>query len=275
MMIHPQLANIGALEDLDRLGWVCEPKLDGIRALVHISDPPTKVTIYNRSGRNITNRFPDVVTDIHANLHYPAIDDDIFDGEIVCNSKSLYGDFQAIQTRMHRKTEIKQAALEAPAIFVAFDLLSNTPPFSHFAWRRMLLSRAYKCVVPQVAAGAQARDLMLQVVALGGEGVMMKDPEALYHPGVRVNSWLKIKDSTTYITRVLGFTPGTGARAPYFGALVTKRGNVGGGFSDTDLTTLTPMLHAGVMPDIEVKSFGLTNDGNFRFPSFVKLVTRY
>jgi ATP-dependent DNA ligase len=91
------------------------------------------------------------------------------------------------------------------------------------------------------------------VVSRELEGVMAKNMDSPYLPGKRARHWLKIKTCDSATCRVIGYTPGRGAREKHFGALVvaTKvgrkwiyRGKVGTGFTDWELASLRPSLEA-------------------------------
>jgi len=58
-----------------------------------------------------------------------------------------------------------------------------------------------------------------EVVANGGEGVMIKDTQGLYIPG-RGNAWLKVKKESTWDYQILGFTKGKGKYVDVIGAIV-------------------------------------------------------
>jgi len=81
----------------------------------------------------------------------------------------------------------------------------------------------------------------------GIEGVMAKRKDSIYEPGVRSDSWLKIKKLRSCDCVIFGYTKGTGARKDTFGALVLGLydndesvyvGKVGTGFSQETLKTL-------------------------------------
>ena len=98
--------------------WVWETKYDGIRAKVHKCE--TFVEIFSRSGKNITERFPEIVK---AALEIE--NDYVIDGEIVIFDKKGISDFNAISKRTHLtdKTKIKIRSSKDPAILMVFDLL--------------------------------------------------------------------------------------------------------------------------------------------------------
>jgi DNA ligase D-like protein (predicted 3'-phosphoesterase) len=84
-------------------------------------------------------------------------------------------------------------------------------------------------------------------VRKGIEGVMAKKKTSLYEPGVRSDSWLKIKKILVCDCVIFGYTKGTGSREATFGALIVGLydgdkplfvGKVGTGFSDSTIESL-------------------------------------
>jgi bifunctional non-homologous end joining protein LigD len=97
--------------------WTVEVKLDGIRACVTIDGD--KVRITNRTGRDITIRYPEIVQAL-SGLGIRAV----LDGEIVVmvNGKP---NFHAVQIRDAQSNPKAALALsrKTPARFIAFDVL--------------------------------------------------------------------------------------------------------------------------------------------------------
>ena len=88
-------------------------------------------------------------------------------------------------------------------------------------------------------------------VGLGLEGMVAKRARSEYEPGARSDSWLKIKATQSQELVVGGYTPGSGARAGSFGALLVGyrddeglryAGRVGTGFDDAMLDDLRRAL---------------------------------
>jgi bifunctional non-homologous end joining protein LigD len=89
------------------------------------------------------------------------------------------------------------------------------------------------------------------------EGIVLKQPVLLYHPGRRTRDWLKIRHIDTVAVRVGGWLPGTGARAhlarsvlmglPRPGAMEFA-GTVGSGLSMAELRELATLLESLEQP---------------------------
>jgi bifunctional non-homologous end joining protein LigD len=138
----------------------------------------------------------------------------------------------------------------------------------------------------------------------GFEGVIAKQSQSRYVPGLRTDYWIKIKQINTTDCVVVGFSEGEGARVPTFGSLILAAydedgklqhvGNVGGGFSNDNLEQVkrkldklrveaptiqgpvdspTPVTWIKPRLVVEVAYMTVTNDGRLRFPRFKRIRT--
>jgi ATP-dependent DNA ligase len=86
-----------------------------------------------------------------------------------------------------------------------------------------------------------------EIVAQGGEGVIMKDPEHVYECK-RSKSWIKFKEVQDCDLIVTGWYPGEGKREDmgFIGGIICKDASgeynvkVGSGFTESDLKQLSP-----------------------------------
>jgi hypothetical protein len=87
-------------------------------------------------------------------------------------------------------------------------------------------------------------------IAQGDEGVIIKDPEAVYHYR-RNKAWLKVKAINSATLKVIGTTEGKGKRKGMVGALMCSsecgkvKVNVGSGLSDADVALFTKSSPVG------------------------------
>jgi DNA ligase-1 len=112
------------------------------------------------------------------------------------------------------------------------------------------------------------RTELARVEALGGEGLMLRQPASRYIAG-RSTTLLKVKSFLDAEARVVGHTRGTGRHAGRLGALEVElpngiRFSVGTGLSDAERDQ-PPAIGAL----ITFRYQELSNDGVPRFPSFV------
>jgi DNA ligase 1 len=98
--------------------WLVEWKYDGIRA--QVVRQGGQVWIWSRGEELITERFPEVVALAEA---WP--DGSIVDGEILVWKDGRPAPFVLLQQRIGRKTLTKKVLAEAPARFIAYDLLAE------------------------------------------------------------------------------------------------------------------------------------------------------
>ncbi|MEU6687753.1 ATP-dependent DNA ligase [Streptomyces sp. NPDC046832] len=190
---EPMLSAPAPQPDL-RPGWAAEVKWDGFRALV--SADAGKVVLRSRRGTEMGPAFPEIVAGA---AQLP--DATALDGELVVWEQDRLA-FERLQNRLQRRgTGAARAADQAPAHFVAFDLLrlSGTDttawPYqrrraaleSVFADRRLSAPWA---LCPSTTDADTVRE-WLTWAAVGMEGVVFKRLGSPYQPAVR--GWLKYK----------------------------------------------------------------------------------
>lgn len=111
-----------------------------------------------------------------------------------------------------------------------------------------------------------------RVVAAGGEGLMLRQPESEYEPG-RSPTLLKVKPHDDAEATVIAHLPGKGKFAGKLGSLrvrtpAGREFSVGTGFTDAQRESPPPV---GAV--ITYRFRGLTNKGLPRFPSFLRVRT--
>jgi bifunctional non-homologous end joining protein LigD len=232
-------------------GWVFELKMDGYRLLA--SKKRGEVRLLTRNGNDYTQVFPEIAKAVRA----LPFDDAVIDGEVVVPDAAGRPDFSLLQRRgrLSNEIEIRRAAVELPAAYFAFDLLS----FAEFDLRSLPLVRRKEVLeraLPQVGAvrylehiPVQGEAMLTQVEAMGLEGIIAKKGDAPYRAG-RSSHWLKIKAQRSGDFVVVGYTAPNGGRQG-FGALqladrvgghLVYAGRAGTGFSDAQLTEYLGLL---------------------------------
>ena len=92
----------------------------------------------------------------------------------------------------------------------------------------------------------------------GYEGIMLKRPTSLYHPGRRTREWLKMRNIHAIDVRVGGWLPGAGARRNVAGSVLMGlprpdalefAGTVGSGLSMAESRELTALLESLEQPE--------------------------
>ena len=237
--------------DHDPTGWLMSEKLDGIRAYWDGE------TFTSRLG----NKFyaPDWFT---ADL--PA---DTLDGELWVGRK-MFQKTTSIVRSGAQSDEWKQVT------YVVFDAPEAKGGFeARLDHIEKVMNRAEaphaRALEHVVCTGMDhLRSELERVEALGGEGLMLRQPGSEYVPG-RSTTLLKVKTFHDAEATVIGHDPGKGKHKGRLGALICQlpdgvRFNVGTGFSDAEREE-PPAIGAV----ITFRYQELSNDGVPRFPSYV------
>ena len=151
-----------------------------------------------------------------------------------------------------------------PVTLVVFDVLRSGRDQlagSPYVLRRALLEDLGLPVpgavqVPPAFPG-EAAALLAATREQGLEGIVLKRPASLYHPGRRTRDWFKLRNIHTVQVRAGGWLPGTGARARLAGSVLMGlpgpgalefAGAVGSGLSMAELRELTGLLESVEQP---------------------------
>lgn len=261
-----------------------EPKLDGVRVLTIIDSVAKTVTQYTRNGKVLEN-FSHITDALQKNI-------DDYDRSWVIDGEMISSSFQALMKQVHRKSDVQSE----DARLMAFDIL----PLSEFQKgrsvmgqkRRSALLRSMKplldktgCidVIPQteVNLGEYVGELQFKqynkdALAAGFEGIMIKDPDAVYECKRSVG-WLKQKPFIEVSLTVVGIEPGTGKNEGKMGALLCEgeddgkfiKVSVGSGWTDeqraeVDETVIGQILE--VRADAVTKNQDSEDVYSLRFP---------
>ncbi len=262
--------------------YIAQEKLDGIRAIVHVTK--TGLRIFSRSaGVNDptvplekTSSLPHL-----ARLTFPSHVGTILDSEILARGM----DSAQLSGAMHRKNGSNGLV----KIYV-FDILKycNTDLTSmtlsvRLEWlkrmKREVLSE-YIRFLPYATGSDDKRRLYDTVMSSGGEGIMVKRLDEHYVQGGRpANNWYKAKRSATFDCVVMGFTKGAGKYNQSIGAVRF------GQYVDNQLVELgqasgmndSVRKHMSAHPEdwigrvIEIKGMERLRSGAIRHPVFVRL----
>lgn len=222
-----------------RGGCVYEPKFDGYRGLLFVTDHGCRVQ--SRRGHDITAAFSDVAQAAAAALPAGVI----LDGELVVWGSGAL-DFAELQRRLASGRSKKPAKSRRPASFVAFDVLAveDTDLRSQSLHVRrsaleMLLEDAKPPLqlVPQTTDVDQAREWLTQYAdnPVGIEGVVIKGRSTRYVPGKR--EWLKLRIRDTVEAVVAGVVGPISAPERLILALYDEAGGLAFAGTTTELNT--------------------------------------
>jgi DNA ligase-1 len=264
-----------------------EVKLDGVRVIT-IVFPSGHVDQYSRNGKELVN-FPHIKDQFARHAKYLQ-EPMVFDGEVMSSS------FQDLMRQVHRKSDVNAN----DAVLNLFDIITLREfkeGIGHVSQRER--SNALKIwydplkeFMPNVSVlGQELVDLdtikgqerfkmiNAQAVAGGYEGIMIKDPDAIYECKRSV-AWLKLKPFIEVSLTVVGTEEGTGKNVGRLGALIVEgmddgkliRTNVGSGLTDDNRITYWASRDNLVGNIVEVRADAVTQnqDGSYslRFPRF-------
>ena len=268
-----------------------EPKLDGVRCITVVNYEARTVVQYTRNGKVLEN-FSHITDSLLTHI------DDlgrsyVLDGEVVSDS------FQTLMKQVHRKDDVQSG----DARLMLFDMI----PLVEFKEgkstlgqrRRSNLLRSFKptfnkCgnidVIPQIEVNldemvgeVQFRAYNKEAIEAGFEGIMIKDPNAMYECK-RSASWLKMKPFIEVSLTVTAVEEGTGKNEGKLGALICEgeddgkviQVNVGSGFTDdqraeywADKDTMLGQI-VEVRADAATRSQDSEDVYSLRFPRFLR-----
>lgn len=266
-----------------------EVKLDGVRVIT-IVWPDGRVLQFSRNGKELVNfehiKNQMALTAGHYNVPM------VFDGEVMSSS------FQDLMKQVHRKSDVQSG----DAVLNLFDIvpledfeegICTTPQhlrsqtlmgwYNHNTGRLPNVTVLHQREVDLDTEEGQAefREINQKAVAGGYEGIMIKDPDAVYECK-RSTAWLKLKPFIEVSLQVTDFEEGTGRNQGRLGAIICEgeddgrriRVNVGSGFSDAnrDDYWLGRQTIMGSIAEVRADAVTQNQDGTYslRFPRFLR-----
>jgi bifunctional non-homologous end joining protein LigD len=239
--------------------WCYEFKWDGVRALLSIrSEAGGGIRIHSRSGGDITQAYPEVVTFARRLAGDVGSGELRLDGEIIAFGPDGRPSFSALQGRMavNDAARARRLAGSTPVTFLAFDILAESSRDVmglRYEQRRALLEALPIEAPPSLCApdvtGADVAGIAREQ---GLEGVVAKRRDRPYEPGRRSANWIKKPFRRRQDVVVAGWEPGKHGRIGQLGALLVGvyeedgalryAGQVGSGFTDRTLADLQRRL---------------------------------
>lgn len=227
--VKPMLAQLapGIKESIAEMGRAyCETKYDGIRVQIHRKG--SEVMVFTRRLENISNAVPDIIEYIENALPHQNF---IVEGEIIVTKDGKPISFQYILQRVRRKYDIEKVMEEVPLTLYLFDVLYFNEPLidAPLERRRDVLESIVKLSENKIQLSRQVKVTMENVedaeylftdsLNKGHEGIMIKDPNEPYIPGIRGKKMLKFKAEPESLDLVVvGGTYGKGKRAHFIGS---------------------------------------------------------
>ncbi len=215
------------LDDLDDLGdpvdWMAERKWDGIRGQLIVRGG--KHYVWSRGEDLMTDRFPEF-----AQLPDFLPDGTVIDGEVLAYADHMPLSFNALQTRIGRKTVPKKVLKEAPVVLMAYDLLEDqgedirsTPMADRRARLEDLIAGVPNTAPLKLSPGVAFQTWEALAAEreksrdLNAEGLMLKNKHSPYLAGRKRGDWWKWKVDPLTIDAVMIYAQaGHGRRANLF-----------------------------------------------------------
>lgn len=242
--------------DLDPTGWWFSEKLDGCRSIVRNGKFTTRQGNQYFSPGYFTDLFPD---------------DIVLDGELwVSRGTGKFEEAMSIVRSQESGTRWTQVC------FVVFDAPDLPGPFEDrlkaFTEICAKANSPYLKAHPhfKVQSRKHLEEELARIEALGGEGLMLRQPGSLYER-CRSNTLLKYKPFRDAEAVVVAHTPGKGKHKGQLGALVVKTPegiefNLGTGLTDKERRNPPP-----VGCTITYSYTGRTNSGCPKCCAFVRI----
>jgi len=230
---------------------IVDYKYDGNRYQIHKEND--NVIIFNRKGNIVTPQFQDVV---EAVKEYEV--DCILDGEIYpIKDDGSPAEHKLMGTRVHSKNH-EEAREKVKVKWVIFDCLKignetimDLPYSTRMVRMSKLPDQAHR-----MEEGGDVLAFYNRAINDGFEGIIVKDATLPYEAGKRSAGWAKYKPPRIELDVViLSAQYGDGARSNVFGTFeigvksdkgYISVGNIGTGFTETQLIRLTSELRKNV-----------------------------
>jgi DNA ligase-1 len=237
--------------DVDLTGWWISEKLDGVRAYWDGTQFLSRLGNKFFAPPWFTEKLP----------KHP------LDGELWGGRKKFQQTVGIVKRQDETPLwkELQYVIFDAPAHGGVFE---ERVEFIERLVRELKVTWLVACAQERCSDTEHLKRELARVEALGGEGLMMRQPKSRYEAG-RSNTLLKVKTFHDSEARVIGHEPGRGKHKGRLGALLCEmpdgtQFNVGTGFSDHERQH-PPKIGAIVTYRYQE----LSNAGVPRFPSFV------
>lgn len=219
---HIEYVNEKVLDKLfNQYKFVCQPKYDGERLLLHLDEDNTyctsrRISVKTEEFNEISANLPTL--HIKLNLCYTVLDGEIYSKDwstIAGITKSLPE--RAIE--LQKENKVKYAVFDC-LFFDGLDIRDMSYEYRYNIAQNVvnLINKEYIHVVESFDVNSRciAKDLMNKYINLGFEGIVVKNLSAIYG---EKNSMLKLKKSITVDCIVYNYTKGNGKYINTIGAL--------------------------------------------------------
>ena len=266
--------------------YYIQEKLDGNRCIAYYDYDEEKWCFQSRSGKPLKVEFDMSWVDDWYVEHYPSsqVEYPVFDGEIMTLEHAGSRDFNrtsgAINGKYTDKSGLHYFIYDIIATKLTYrqrkeilDTISNSGPDCH-----ILPVLDYVHVYPNHDYNCQLDVWLDKIVDKGGEGLILRDPDATYQLGKRSDALLKYKKTQTMDLRIIDWNEGKGKYEGAIGSFVCETDdhsivvNVAG--MDDDTRWSDPNAWIGKIIEVayfDVSVSSATGQKSLRFPRMKKL----
>ncbi|MEZ5941156.1 MAG: RNA ligase family protein [Planctomycetaceae bacterium] len=216
----------------DQHAWIVQEKMDGVRAVLHVSENEVRIT--GRTTSEVTYRLSEYQANLqHLTKGLQSLDGTILDGEIVCPQSKINTGKTVTTSALQAAVAVLATSPENAALvqadsrtklrFYVFDVLTmlgkdvSCLPLSDRLGLLTSIARqidnSYITIVPSFSVNKAA--IHQRIIDNGGEGTVWKKADEPYETGRRVEHWIKRKRNIRVEAFVSGYklgTPGRGHR---------------------------------------------------------------
>nr|WP_243647823.1 non-homologous end-joining DNA ligase [Flaviaesturariibacter flavus] len=193
-------------------GWQFEMKWDGYRALAYL-DAGT-VELRSRNGKSFNDKFYPLTQSL-AGWPLQAV----LDGELVVLNEQGLPDFAGLQAW--------RSEADGALLYYLFDILwlegrslMELPLRERQAILRAVVPKKHSFIRVSEPIPGKGSEAFEQARSLHLEGVMAKDPDSIYTPGLRTPEWLKVKTEKSQELVIGGYTINEGSSKPFSALLL-------------------------------------------------------
>lgn len=262
--------------------WAVQPKLDGIRAILQVTEKGVVIT--SRNVSEVNYRLSEFQCNLpHLVKAFTRFRGLILDGELLCpiadlqTQKTVSGSHlqatQAILSTTPEQAQAWQDQQQAWVNFHAFDILQDgSENLRELPWiaRQERLAHISECV-SSLAINAVPHYLVNKAqihkryIERGCEGTVWKKIDSVYEQGIRSRNWLKRKRSLTVEGIATNFIMGSNKFSGLVGAVEFSELQADGSmkaigwvsqFTDMDRLALTNRLLT-FCPLVDVRELGI------------------
>ncbi|GAB4091645.1 DNA ligase-like domain-containing protein [Flaviaesturariibacter terrae] len=223
--LAPMLATL-VNEPPKESGWQFEMKWDGYRTLAFLDG--TSVELQSRNGKSFNEKFYPLTQSLEQ-WSLPAV----LDGELVVLNEQGLPDFSGLQSW--------RSEADGALLYYLFDLLwldgyslMGLPLRDRQELLRALIPPDHPFLRASNVIEGNGKQAFEQARSLHLEGVMAKDPDSIYTPGLRSPEWLKVKTAHSQELVIGGYTINEGSSKPFSALLL-------GLYEDGKLQYVTPV----------------------------------